>query len=398
MILYLIIGIIFIVILFFIYIRLRFRFWSIQPVFHFYDIYYWFVNVGVINKDLPEKNKYVNFKQIKTYEYDKINELTKKQIVRLIQLNYLRNGQNKYHPEHNNIIPYFLGHNSKCFWSYFYINEPIIDKNNKIIDEKKIIGIITSRPLHVKIKSKRKDSKFDVYYVDYLCVDKLWRNKNIAPQLIQTHEYNQSHTNKNIAVSLFKREEELTGIIPLTIYKTYCFLIQKLSSVDPLDSRITLLNGDKQNIFYLYNFINEQTNKWDIIIYPEMSNLIELITNNNIYIKLLLVNQNIEAIYIFKKTCTYIEKNKELISLICSIQGTNITKTEFINGFYISLFSIIQTNKQFTYLSVEDISHNIYIINDICKTVHPIAISPMAYFFYNFAYNSFHSSKCVIIN
>jgi hypothetical protein len=237
-----------------------------------------------------------------------------------------------------------------------------------------------------------------VYYVDYLCVDKFWRKKNVAPQLIQTHEYNQSHTNKNIAVSLFKREEELTGIIPLTIYKTYCFLIQKLSSVDPLDSRITLLNGDKQNIFYLYNLINEQTNKWDIIIYPEMSNLIELITNNNIYIKLLLVNQNIEAIYIFKKTCTYIEKNKELISLICSIQGTNITKTEFINGFYISLFSIIQTNKQFTYLSVEDISHNIYIINDICKTVHPIAISPMAYFFYNFAYNSFHSSKCVIIN
>ena len=62
-------------------------------------------------------------------------------------------------------------------------------------------------------------------------VDKYHRNKNIAPQIIQTHEYNQSHSNKKICVSLFKREEELTGIIPLTCYDTYCYNISDFTDL-----------------------------------------------------------------------------------------------------------------------------------------------------------------------
>ena len=89
-------------------------------------------------------------------------------------------------------------------------------KNDNIIEKNKIIGLISSRPLTCIIGE---NILFDLYYVDYLCVDKYHRNKNIAPQLIQTHEYNQSHSNKKISVSLFKREEELTGIIPLTYYQ-----------------------------------------------------------------------------------------------------------------------------------------------------------------------------------
>jgi len=243
------------------FIRLKYKFWALQPVFHFYDVYYWFVNVGIIHKDLPEKNMYVNLKKIITKDYEKIDELTKKQIITLIRLNYYRNNENKYDPKIDNIVPYFIGHNTKTFWSYFVDTELLIDnKTGKTIEEKKIIGIITSRPLHVKINSNRQDSEFDVYYVDYLCVNKNWRKKNIAPQLIQTHEYNQSHNNKKISVSLFKREEELTGIIPLTVYKTYCFNMKNWGSPEKLEPRITLLTGDKQNIYYLYNFINEITN------------------------------------------------------------------------------------------------------------------------------------------
>ena len=47
---------------------------------------------------------------------------------------------------------------------------------------------------------------------------------------------------------------------------------------------------------------------------------------------------------------------------------------------------------------IEDISDNECIINDICLRSHPIIISPMAYFFYNFAYSPFKSGKCIIIN
>jgi hypothetical protein len=384
---------------------LKYKFWALQPVFHFYDLYYWFVNVGIIRHELPEKNRYTNFLKITTKPFENIDVLTLKEAILLIQLNYLRNKENTFSPKKENIVPYFIGHNCKTYWSYYLEPELLIDnKTGKTIEEKKIIGIITCRPLHVKIINSLKDAVFDVYYVDYLCVHKNWRKKNIAPQLIQTHEYNQSHQNKNISVSLFKREEELTGIIPLTVYKTYCFPMRNWHQPDMLDARITVLTGDKQNIYYFYNFLIETTNKskykFDIAIYPEMSNIIELVTTKNLFVKMLLVNGEIEAVYVFRKTCTFIEKDKELISLIASIFNENsvLTKNEFIQGFKVALWSIIKEQKNFTYLVVEDISDNTCIINNLSLKTHPFIISPMAYFFYNFAYSPFKSEKCFILN
>jgi hypothetical protein len=401
MILYVLGVILLFILFFFVYIRFKYAFWSLQPVFHFYDIYYWFINVGIINKDLPEKNKYVNLKKIVTKSFEEVDELTKKQIVTFIQIHYFVNKENKYEPKQENIMPYFIGHNAPTFWTYFLEPDLFIDnKTSKVIQETQKIGVITSRPLHVKINNGRKDAEFDVYYVDYLCVNKYWRKKNIAPQLIQTHEYNQSHNNKNICVSLFKREEELTGIIPLTIYKTYCFPIQpKMFFSTQLNPKITLLTGDKQNIYYLYNFLKETMNKWDIIIYPDISNIIELVTTNNLFVKMLVIAGNIEAIYIFRKTCTYIEKDKEIISCIASVLKENkLTKEDFFIGFNASLLSILKDNPSFKYLTVENISDNGMIIEKAKINASPLVVSPMAYFFYNFAYHPFQSEKCFIIN
>ena len=387
------------IIICFIYIRLKYKFWVLQPVFHFYDIYYWFINVGIIRKELPEKNRYVNLKKIKTTTFENLDETTLKKLVLLIRLNYLRNNENKFDPKKENIIPYFTGHNTKTYWSYFLEPDLLIDnKTGKTIEENKIIGVITSRPLHVKINNGRNDANFDVYYVDYLCVHKGWRKKNIAPQLIQTHEYNQSLNNKNICVSLFKREEELTGIIPLTVYKTHCFNMRKWKMPEQLASNSVVLTGDKQNIYYFYNFINKTAQKWDILIYPEISNLIELVATKNIFVKMLVIDGDIEAIYIFKKTCTYIEKEKEIISCIASINGTTLSTKEFIKGFKMALWSIIKEHNYFGYLVIEDISDNECIINNISINTYPLVVSPSAYFFYNFAYSPFKSEKCFIIN
>jgi hypothetical protein len=406
MILYIIAFFILCIILFFVYIRLKYKFWALQPVFHFYDIYYWFINVGIIRQELPDKNRYVNLKQIKVNIFENIDKLTKNQIVTLIQLNYFINTEkkdNKYYPKTENILPYFIGHNSKTFWSYFIEPELLIDnKTGKTIEENKIIGAITSRPLHVKINTSicnNNNNEFDVYYVDYLCVNKSWRKKNIAPQLIQTHEYIQSYENRKICVSLFKREEELTGIIPLTLYKAYCFNMRKWVKPEVLNHRISILTGDKQNMYYFYNFINSLKNNqnFDILVYPELSNIIELVSTNNIYIKMLVIDGEIEGIYIFRKTCTFIEKDKEIISCIASINNS-LSNDEFIHGFKVSLWSILKEHNNFKYLLMEDISDNKYIINNLCIHTHPTAISPMAYFFYNFAYTPFKSEKCLIIN
>lgn len=399
MLLYIFGFIILCIILFFVYIRIRYRFWSVQPVFHFYDMYYWFVNKGIIREELPQKNRYTNFKNIKTNTMESTNDAVISQLTAFIRLHYLRNKENTFSPKKENILPYFIGHNSKSFLSIYWNPEIAIDqKTGKTIEENSIVGVMTSRPLHVKINNGRKDASFDVYYVDYLCVHKFWRRKNIAPQIIQTHEYNQSHENRKISVSLFKREEELTGIIPLTVYKTVCFHMRSWNDPPNLDAKFTLLTADKQNMYYFYNFINETTNKWDITILPEISNLIELVNTKNMYIKMIVLDGEIIAAYVFRKTCTFIEKDKEVISCIASINGSILTNQEFIHGFKVALWSIKKDSNNFQYLAIEDLTDNRCIIDNISIKTRPIIVSPTAYFFYNFAHSPFKSEKCLILN
>ena len=127
-----------------------------------------------------------------------------------------------------------------------------------------------------------------------------------------------------------------------------------------------------------------------------MSNLMELVATKNIFVIMLVVEGNIEAAYIFKKTCTFIEKDKEIISCIASING--LSKSEFIHGFKVSLWSIINDHVNFKYLVIEDISDNNVLIQNISIKTFPMIVSPTAYFFYNFAYSPFKSEKCLIIN
>ena len=416
MLLYFLGAIFLLVVLFFIFIRIKYRFWAVQPVYHFYDVYYWFFNIGIIRHELPEKNRYTNFKDIETITSEKVlgdDSIMKAKLTNfmdLIQLNYLKNDDNTFLPEKENIIPYFEGHNSPSFFSFFWEPDVLIDvKTNTTIDTKMLVGAITSRPLTVTIYKTNNPEpvKFDTFYVDYLCVKKGFRKKNIAPQLIQTHEYNQCHMNKNICVSLFKREGELTGIIPLTVYQTYVFDMKNwVKPPEQLHSKTTLLVGDSQNIYYLYNFINELTNsktqsrhcKWDITIIPEMTNLVSLVKSKNMYIYMLLTDMEIEAVYIFKKTCTNIEKGKGLLSLIASINSINLSLTKFIQGFKNVLWEILLNNPNYHYLAIEDVSDNKYIIDNIKVKTHPTFESPTAYFFYNYARSPFDSNRALIIN
>lgn len=200
-----------IIIVIYVYIQFKFGFWVIQPVFHIYDLGYMINPPGIINDFLPERNKYTNFKDIETIVYSELSSLQLQRFFNLIKKNYLQNKDNIFNPNDTNVTPYFYGHNDKAFVSFYFEKNNMIDtKNGNIITDKSIVGAMTSRPIHIIINTsnnfeKNNVSKFKAYYVDYLCVDKLHRKKGIAPQLIQTHHYNQRQLNKKIVVSLFKK-------------------------------------------------------------------------------------------------------------------------------------------------------------------------------------------------
>jgi hypothetical protein len=160
---------------------------------------------------------------------------------------------------------------------------------------------MTSRPLNVLINNdiKSNNIKFTVYYVDYLCVDKFNRKKGIAPQLIQTHHYNQRHINKNIVVSLFKREDELTGIVPLCVYSTYGFPVDKWRKPKELPGQYKLLEINGTNFRFVHDFIIMNKNNFDIVINTDMSNILELIKTKNIFVYAILCDEKIICCYFY---------------------------------------------------------------------------------------------------
>lgn len=379
------------------YIKVKYGFWVSQPVFHVYDFFYMIRPPGIINHHLPDKNKYTNFNNIQTFTYNELSKLKQDKFINFVRRNYLRNKDNIYAPALENVAPYFTGLHDKSFVSFYTENTLLIDsKKGTTIDETEIIGSMTSRPIHVTINNNTSSSSFDAYYVDYLCVDKMHRKKGIAPQIIQTHHYNQSHANKSISVSLFKREDELTGIVPLCAYPTYGFPVTNWRQPSELPATYKYIQIHPQNIHILFDFIKRLNTKFDILIVTEVSNIVELIKTNNIYVTVIMEEDEILCAYFFRKTCVFIEKDMEALSCFASLNACSDTNV-FIHGFKLSFWKIADKNK-FGFSVIERISHNGIIIDNIITKTHPIVVSPTAYFFYNFACHTFQSEKVFILN
>jgi len=186
-------GVLFVLIIY-IYIRLKYGFWVIQPVFHVYDYTYMIKPPGIINHRLPEKNKYTNFKNIETILYSELSQIKQNQFINLIRLHYLRNKDNIFSPKSQNINPYFYGHNASTFISFYNEQTFMMDlKKGTTIEDLKPIGAMTTRPVHVSINNKDADAQFNAYYVDYLCVDQLHRKRNCSANYTNTSLQSESH-------------------------------------------------------------------------------------------------------------------------------------------------------------------------------------------------------------
>lgn len=373
--------VIFTIVIYLIYIKVKYPFWSLQPGFYSFS-------PGIIWRDLPEKNRYTNFKNIDTVRFEDVNELEIHKYLQLLNMHSLNKTDNIVRKE--NFTPYFKGHYNEAYFSFYY--QPILLNSSKgIIEDKKIVGGLSSRPLHAFIIDKSAVNELPVYYTDYLCINK--HLKNVDFQLLQTHYYNQRHLNKRIIVNVFKNEGDI-GITPFCKYLTYGFHVTTWSKPNDLPSTYKLLEITPLNFHFLYDFLKINSIQFDILIYPEVSNMLELLKTQNIFIYTILNNDNIICAYFYKKTCVFIEPSMEILNCFASINTTD--KDIFIQGFKISFWETAEQH-YFGFSTIENVSHNQCIIENVQLKTKPHFIKQGAYFFYNFSCQTFSAKKTLII-
>lgn len=384
--------------------RVKYKFWSLQPVNHYHNILNRFRENQIIQNEMPLKNKYVDLFDIKLYNENELTSLSKSNILNLLKTSYLTDTKNDvfYKPNETNFMPYLIN-NSKKSVICVYTKPVQIINNNNVINIPKEVGLITSKFMNLFIDK----TYYESYYVDFLVVDKKHRKQNIAPSLIQTLYYHQRHLNPNIHINVFKREDSQNFIKPIVSYLSYGYDLDLINiEKKVVEMRINYFGFearlvDKKNYMDFYTYLKSIMSKFNLLYLPCVSNLLELIISNNFIIYTIHKHStekdnntsNILGFFIFKNNmCYYFNKNS--ISLIGSYLDEGKLYDEEFKYMFLNVLNEIK--KLFPILIIEDISCNHLLIKGFEEQEQNIIIeSSTGYYFYNFI-SKVYSKKDVL--
>jgi hypothetical protein len=399
-----------------VYLKCKMPFWSKQPVFHIYNIFYWIKPPGLISINMPLINKYVDLLNIKMHKVGDEDERKAlfTTICNFIKDNYVNDKKyTNYSPTQNEILNYLEASNHASYFTVYQQPKLLFNKNvpETAIDE--IIGVISARPLYVRIQEKNlftpkqlistKKRMFPTYYVDNLCVQPAYRKKNIASSMIATHYYNLRKNNKAIQTCIFKREGELNAIVPLVTFNTYCiessYFTNNLLLLEP---SISVIEIGVEQMHLFVDFIKIQMGTFQCSILPDITNLTSLIKKGNIKAYCLVdksitsyIGTSIISCYIFKLSNTSYD-GKRAVECIATISACH--NTIFITGFALALKKL----GEITLVLIEDTAHSNRLLSNaitntnINKNITKF-ISPTAFFFYNYACYTFNKNDILII-
>ena len=401
--------------LFFVYIRLRYPFWSMQPVYHPYDILRsWTKSPSILCNGLPMKTKYTDSLKVITTPYSESTQQHKRDLTNLLQTQLIDSERVLSTIDQDTLQIYLTGHNHPAYISFFMkehydvsyqTHHETMKKTlspDSIIAIKTPVSTMTSRPIRFFITENGASQPINwtVYYWDHICTHRDHRKSGETRHTIQTHEYIQRSKNPDIPISLFKKEETLCeGIVSLTQYTTYTFFLRNIG-VPPLAEQCTVIRIFKENKVILSDFLfgllhpkyamaGKAANPFTICAFPEIGALNALIESNLIYVYALKREDHILGLYFLKDGKAIYEDVDgggpllECVSSVCNMtQGVGL----FFSGFLHALRAILHSQKKedrYKMLAFTDLGHNDQLLEKWRWKYTPIFTNPSAYYLFN---------------
>jgi hypothetical protein len=394
----------------FVYIKLSFPFWNIQPVYHTYD--FWralYSTPFLIHKRflIRDTNKYHDLKQVKIIPFVDATDTQKQAFVNLLQCFLLPSENAVFVFNLENLESYLGGHMFSSYLSLYERSgiEPSEIERSGIQSEKPLdpIACISSRSGDLYIRGY----KTPIYYIDFICVKREENFKKISRTLLQTHIYKQqlidemesrTHVGSQmILVSLFRREKELlTGIVPLIRFQTVYYEIPKINNKMVLSDHVVLIHIDHTNMDIFIDFLEGSRSRFECFLRTDIANLIGMIKSGILYVYCLKRMDDILSVYIFRDTRMSYDGLGGILQLVGTIHNSSSLPL-FINGFINSVFEVIKKIPVYKVLMVDEIGDNALIMNSIGGRI--IQCHLTAYYLYNMVvpYSPLRSIRCFIL-
>ena len=371
-------------------IKLKYGFWGAQPVFHVYDLLYWVRPPGIIEDRLPMATKYVDRINIKTQEFTQMPSQDIKGFCQFIRSHYLRSRGAKYSPTDPQITTVFANNEYPSYLTTYCSSRTSHDKTGEAMQNLEITGVISSRPLTLTLGEER----FPVYYVDNLCVHPDHRRKGVAPKLIQTHHYDTRYKTPKVKVHLFKREGEMTAIVPLVAYFTHMYVLPDLRKVR-LPGASSLVKVESRTLRIAVEFLRDRCGGYDAVIAAGIPTLAASIANGTLEIYMLMEARAPIAIYALRDPAVTHGKDK---ALECCASARSCDDGTFRAGFF---EAVRRANKNLRARSllIECLGENEDLNGLVLASerLRPLGRSPTAYFLYNYACRSVSPSSTFVL-
>lgn len=358
------------------YIKIRYPFWNIQPVYHSYDFWKFFVKEPYfVYKSKPIVTKFCDFENVQTYPYSELTPEKQSEMENLVQCYYISSENVLNIITKENLKSYFTGYNEPVYVSFY--NEKNI--NNTFLP----IGFISSRPVDILLDN----TSYKIYFVDYLSINREHLNKKISRKLLQTHEFNSRVLNPNIKCSLLKKEIDLySGVVPLIQYTTGLYYLRNLS-LPSLPKHCVVSRVYKNDLNFLSDFfskIREHSDNYNLRIIPDLGSLQTLIKNEILYVYVLKKGLDFIGIYFIKDEKTQYDNmnGAETLHFVASINNCSSEKI-FILGFFHTIKALQKYKKYYNFILFDNIGNNELILRTWRKKYTPIIENQAAYYTLN---------------
>jgi hypothetical protein len=413
---YICISIILLIFIPIIYIRIRYPFWSTQPIFHSYDYLRFLtktpyeINSQVYPKAFKKDNNVHSFRflDIDDKEFDRIVDLLQCHSVESSQmLSFIDK------PTMN------ITHTGQFFPSYVSVYrkdkyDVTYDTNNamSIVNTHQTVGCMTGRAINMFILDKSGVlHEKNGYFWDNICVHREYTQENIGRKLIQAHDIHQRTNTQHISISLFKKEIDLCeGVIPLVEYPVHTFTLSKIKRppLPPPYSVSRMYNTNVEpfyNLLYMISHSNTARNT-AFIAFPEISVLDNMIQNNILLVYGLSYGNNIKCVYVFKnpQLCYDNIKDGHILECITTITEEYV-QDKTLNGLIFAgfLHALQHIQKSFSnkykIITFHNLGQNQTIIERWKWKYTPLSKNMAAYYLYNGVIPGMpiDQSNCIII-